>query len=653
MGQSSNDNPLWLPSPQAAAETAMGRFMSACADQYGIRADYASLHRWSVAQPAEFWADVARFTRLRFGREPDQVFVPGVTMRDAHWFVGATLNYAENLLRGDDDDVAIIFCDERGRRTTMSRSELTLQVRQLAQALSDLGVNCGDRVVAMLPNCPEAAVTMLAAAAIGAVFSSCSPDFGTQAILDRFGQIEPKVLFGCDGYSYGGKRIDCLKKLIELQNKIPGLQETVLVSFLHDEDSPSDGRREDNLHPFAALLSGDGLTEFPQLPFEHPLFVMYSSGTTGIPKCIVHSAGGTLVQHLKEHVLHTNLGRHDRLLYFTTCGWMMWNWLIGALASGATVVLYEGSPAYPDALTLWRHVENEKVTVFGTSPRFLLATQKAHVLRNSEFDLDSLRTVLSTGSPLSAESYDFVATNLPHVQLCSISGGTEIISCFVLGNPLLPVYRGEIQSPGLGMAVDVVDADGSSVREKPGELICRQAFPSMPLGFWNDTDGVVYQQTYFQPYPDCWRQGDLAEITSHDGIVIYGRSDTVLNPGGVRMGTAEICAPALSVDGVIDAIAVGQRQGSDERVVLFVVTAKNQSLNDEMCARIRQTISQSTSPRHVPAVILEVADIPRTVSGKAMELAVRAVIHGEDVPNRGSLANPEALQYFKNRPELA
>ncbi len=657
MGQLSDANPVWQPPRQAVETTAIGRFMSACAGKYGFKPDYAALHRWSVAQPGEFWAEVAGYTGLRFGREADQVFAPGVSLRDARWFAGATLNYTENVLRGTTDHVAIIFCDERGRRTELTRAELTMQVRRVAESLLQLGVERGDRVAAMLPNCPEAAVIMLAAAAIGAVFSSCSPDFGVRAVLERFGQIGPKVLVGCDGYSYGGKSIDCLDKLIELKRGLPDLKETVLVSFLYDELSTADVQREQGMHAFSALLSAEGIDEFPQLPFEHPLFIMYSSGTTGAPKCIVHSAGGTLIQHLKEHVLHTDLGSADRLLYFTTCGWMMWNWLIGALASGVTVVLYDGSPAYPDASGLWRHVATERVTVLGTSPRFLLATQQADVLRDvltdNRFDLSNLRTVLSTGSPLPAESYDFVKANLPRVQLCSISGGTDIISCFVLGNPLLPVYRGEIQSLGLGMDVDVADAHGVSVRGAPGELICRQAFPSMPLCFWNDPDGRIYEQAYFRHYPNCWRQGDLAEMTVHGGVIIYGRSDTVLNPGGVRMGTAEVCEPALAVDGVVDALAVGQRRDNDERVVLFVVTASNCSLTDDMRERIRRSIAHAASPRHVPAIILEVADIPRTISGKAMELAVRAIIHGEDVPNSASLANPEALQYFMNRPELA
>jgi len=643
--------PVWKPAEDGAAKTAMGKFMLACAERYDFAANYDSLHRWSIENPGNFWSEVAAFTGIKFSRQPGKkVFSAGDSITDACWFSGALLNYAENQLSHADNSLALIFRDERGRRRELSRAELSLQVKQIAQSLLDLGVRPGDRVAAILPNCPEAIVAMLGAASIGAVFSSCSPDFGEQAILDRFGQIEPKVLFGCDGYSYAGKRIDCRHTLAAVVESLPDAPHTVLVAFL--DDQPDMPRRLEVI-PFGSLLQGDGITEFAQLPFDHPLFVMFSSGTTGKPKCIVHSAGGTLIQHLKEHVLHTDLKAGDRLFFFTTCGWMMWNWLAGALASGATLVLFDGSPFYPDPGTLWRLAEEEKVNVFGTSPRFLISSEREGLPDNKGFDLGALRSILSTGSPLPGECYDFVHDAVgEQVQLCSMSGGTDIISCFVLGNPLLPVYRGEIQAPGLGMAVDVLDNSGNSVREQPGELVCVKPFPSMPLGFWND-DGSRYLAAYFDLFPGIWAQGDIAEISSHGGVIIYGRSDATLNPGGVRIGTAEVCGPALTIEGVKDAIAVGQRKGGDERIILFVVLAEGRQLDDAFRSDIQSAILNSASPRHVPSVIASVPEIPVTISGKSVEIAVRAAIHGEDVLNKGSLANPEALQYFRNRPELA
>lgn len=650
MGQSASIRPVWVPAENAVEQTAMGQFMSTCAARYGFSADYASLHRWSIEDPERFWNEVAQFSGLRLSVPAKQIYRPGGAMRDARWFVGAELNYAENILRADHTGTAIVFCDERGRRRELSRAELAEQVAQVAWSLRKLGLQPRDRVAAVLPNCPEAVVLMLATAAVGAVFSSCSPDFGAPAILDRFEQIRPKIFVGCDGYSYGGKPIDCREKLAHVAELLPQLQHRVLLSFLHESGERS---LPEKFTSFDNLLSANKLIDFPQLPFEHPLFIMFSSGTTGKPKCIVHSAGGTLVQHLKEHLLHTDLGKDDRLFYFTTCGWMMWNWLVGALATGATILLYDGSPFFPHALSLWRLVEQERVSVFGTSPRFLRVTELEELLQQESLSLKSLRTVLSTGAPLPAESFAFVSRELgARVQLCSISGGTDIISCFVLGNPLLPVYSGEIQSPGLGMAVEVFDKDGSPVIGAKGDLVCTEAFPSMPLGFWGDEQGSQYQKAYFSHHPGSWTQGDIAERTTHGGFTIYGRSDAVLNPGGVRMGTAEVSDPALTVAGVVDAVAIGQRTAGGERIVLFVVTAEGVSLGVELCARIREAIKTAASPRHVPELILEVADIPRTMSGKTVELAIRAVIHGEDVPNRDSLANPEALQYFSNRPEL-
>ncbi len=629
----------------------MGAFLSACADKYRLAGDYHALHRWSVEQPGEFWGELANFCDVKFSQPADEIFVAAPTLQAARWFVGARLNYAENVLRHADARPALICRDETGRRQQVSRAELAARVRDLAASLRAAGLQPGDRVAAILPNGPEAVVIMLAAAAIGAIYTSCSPDFGAPAIVDRFAQTAPKILFGCDGYSYAGKRIDCRAGFAAVAAQLPGLQQRVLVRYADLPDEP------DNIGgftDFAELFTGELLQEFVQLPFDHPLFIMYSSGTTGKPKCIVHSAGGTLLQHLKEHVLHTGLRDGERLFYFTTCGWMMWNWLVGALATGAAILLYDGSPFFPGQQSLWQMARDEQVTVFGTSPRFLRATARADVFPDRTLHLPRLRTILSTGSPLPAESYDFVRDRIgPVVQLCSISGGTDIISCFVLGNPLLPVRRGEIQSAGLGMAVDVFDSSGKPLRGQAGELVCTRPFPSMPLGFWGDPDGTQFEHSYFRKFAGCWAQGDLAVMTDAHSFRILGRSDATLNPGGVRMGSAEIVDPAMTVAGIADAVAVGQRTAAGERVVLFVVTAAGVELDDELRATVNAAIRAAASPRHVPAKILEVADIPRTVSGKTVELAIRAVIHGEDVPDTGALANPEALQYFAHRAELA
>ena len=511
----------------------------------------------------------------------------------------------------------------------------------MAGALREVGVRPGDRVAAVLPNGIEALVAMLASATLGAVFSSCSPDFGNAAIVSRLGQIRPRVLFICDGYHYGGKRIDCLSRLLAVAETLPELQKTVLVKFLDE------ARDETGLPDFDSLQSADAVTEFAALPFDHPLCIVYSSGTTGKPKCIVHSAGGTVLQHLKEHVLHTDLQPGDRLFYFTTCGWMMWNWLAGALASGASIVLYDGSPLYPDSLALWHMAREEGITVFGASPRYLTACDKDGELAASGLHFDTLRTVLSTGAPLQPASYDFVAETLGDVQLCSISGGTDIISCFVLGNPLLPVHRGEIQGPGLGMAVAVYDDAGRVLEQGDGHLVCERPFPSMPLGFHHDPGHERFHAAYFSQFPGVWSQGDHAEWTVNGGMVIHGRRDAVMNPGGVRMGSAEITAPALTVDGIVDALAVGQRVDGDERIVLFVIVAAGRELDESLRNTLRDTIRREASPRHVPAVIAAVPDLPRTISGKSVEVAVRKAIHGETVTHTEALANPESLEYFR------
>jgi acetoacetyl-CoA synthetase len=508
----------------------------------------------------------------------------------------------------------------------------------------------GDRVVGFMPNVPETVVAMLAAASIGATWSSCSPDFGIQGVLDRFGQIAPKVLFTADGYFYGGKTLDSLAPIAGVLAQLPSVQQVVVVPYVSATPDFTTLRNATHYRDFG--MAGQALA-FAALPFDHPLYILYSSGTTGVPKCIVHGAGGTLLQHQKEHLLHSDLKPGDRLLYFTTCGWMMWNWLVSVLAVGATAVLYDGSPTYPDARVLWRIAESEKLAVFGTSARYLAAIEKEGVRPGAEFRLDALRTLLSTGSPLAPEGFEYVYRDIKaDVQLSSISGGTDIVSCFVLGSPVLPVYRGEIQCRGLGMRVEIFDEDGHPIIGRPGELVCTAPFPSMPVGFWNDPDGSRYRAAYFERFPNVWCHGDYAALTGHGGVIIYGRSDAVLNPGGVRIGTAEIYRQVEKLDEVLESLAVGQDWKNDVRVILFVRLRAGVTLSDSLQQKIRETIRSNTTSRHVPARIIAVPDIPRTISGKIVELAVRNVIHGRPVKNTDALANPQALDHFRNLPEL-
>ncbi|MFL5449177.1 MAG: acetoacetate--CoA ligase, partial [Gemmatimonadales bacterium] len=566
------------------------------------------------------------------------------------WFPGARLNYAENLLRHADDRVALVFWNERGRQREISYGELNQQVRSVAAALAAEGVVAGDRVAGFMPNLPETVIAMLGAASLGAIWSSCSPDFGANGVLDRFGQIQPKVLFCADGYRYAGKEIDSLSRVREVRERIPEIQRVIVAPYLDVQPEIS------TIHD--ASLWSDWATVRPsarpavRLPFDHPLYIMYSSGTTGLPKCMVHGAGGTLLQHLKELVLHTDLRREDRIFYFTTCGWMMWNWLVSSLAVGATVVLYDGAPLWP-ARILWDMAEREQITVFGTSAKYLAMIEKEGLEPGRNHDLGSLRAILSTGSPLAAHSYDYVYRSIKRdLHLASISGGTDIISCFALGNPTGPVWRGELQTRGLGMAVEVFDPEGRPVREAEGELVCTRPFPSMPVEFWNDPDGARYHAAYFSQYPGVWRHGDWARLTRHDGLVILGRSDATLNPGGVRIGTAEIYRQVEQLPEVIESLVVGQEWDGDIRIVLFVRLREGTSLTEELVARIKGRIREYASPHHVPRKIIPVADIPRTISGKITELAVRDVIHGRPVANVDALANPGALDGFRNLPEL-
>ena len=657
MNRDVNNQITWNPDPAVMSRSEMQRFMQFVAARTGQKfSSYAQLYRWSIDSPEDFWGVFAAFSGLEFSTPPATVLSNSESMFDARWFAGATLNFAENLLRGPEDQIVLVGVGELRGRIELTREELRQQVAAVARNLRAMGVCEGDRVAALLPNCPEAVVAFLATASIGGVFSSCSPDFGLTGVVDRFGQVEPIVLFACDGYSYAGKVIDCQQKVQSLIAALPSLKHSIAVTY---SGTALDVDCISGCVPFEALLVDElesdavGDISYVQLPFTHPLVILFSSGTTGKPKCIVHSTGGTLLQHLKELMLHTDVSHDDCLFYFTTCGWMMWNWLISGLACGARIVLYDGSPLYPDAGKLWRLAEHESITVFGTSPRYLIECEKAR-LSLRDFQLQNLRTILSTGSPLPPQSFDYVADQfVGRVQLSSISGGTDIISCFALGNPLLPVQRGELQCPGLGMAVEVYDAGGNAVHALTGELVCTQPFPSMPVGFWNDPDGQKYRRAYFAKYDNVWAHGDLAELTASGGLVIHGRSDAVLNPGGVRIGTAEIYGPVLAIAEVQDCVAVGQEWANDVRVVLFIVLAAQVQFVDSLEQKIRATVKLNASPRHVPEKILVVDEIPRTRSGKIVELAVRAAIHNEAIENLSAIANPESLDGLRGRAELA
>ncbi len=612
--------------------------------------DYEALYQWSVDDSAAFWRALCTFCDIRLAKPPKTVLKRPDNIMHAGWFDGSALNYAEHLLRHEGEHEALVFSAEDGERRTLSFGELRDAVAGVAGGLKRAGVVKGDRVGGYLPNCPEAIIAMLATTSIGAIWSSCSPDFGVNGVVDRFGQIEPKVLFTANAYFYNGKRFECLDTVAEIVKAIPAIERTVVVPFAGGAvDAEATGNAvtlDEFAEPGASLV-------FEPVAFDHPLFIMYSSGTTGVPKCIVHGHGGTLLQIVKEHVLHCDTGPGDRLFYFTTCGWMMWNWLATGLATGATLVLFDGSPFYHDGRVLWQMAEREKLTVFGTSAKYISALQKAGVRPQDEFDLSALRAVLSTGSPLAPESFDYVYDAIgSDLQLSSIAGGTDIISCFVLGNPMLPVRRGEIQCRGLGMAVAFFDDDGNALLEERGELVCTQPFPSAPVGFWNDPDDARYNAAYFEKYPGIWAHGDFAELRRTGGVVIHGRSDSVLNPGGVRIGTAEIYRQVEKLDEIVESIAVGQDWEDDVRVVLFVVLRPGIELDDVLRDRIRRVIRENTTPRHVPAKIVAVPEIPRTKSGKIVEIAVRSVVHGENVKNTEALANPEALQHFRDIPEL-
>ena len=644
--------PLWRPDAARVAAANITAFMRAAAARRGAAiADYGALYRWSIDRPEQFWSAVWDFCAV-IGERGDTVLEHADRMPGARFFPGARLNFAENLLRRRDDGDALVFRGEARVERRLSHRQLYDLVSRLTQALRAAGIAPGDRIAGFVPNLPETIAATLAAASLGAIWSSCSPDFGVQGVLDRFGQIAPRLLFTADGYDYNGKRQDSLERVAGFLPELPSVERVVVLPYGDRPPAldrvPGAVALEDFIAPHRA-----GDIDFRRLPFDHPLYIMYSSGTTGAPKCIVHGAGGTLLQHLKEHRLHCDIKAGNRMFYFTTCGWMMWNWLVSGLASGATLLLYDGSPFHPSGNALFDFAAAERCSFFGTSAKFIDACNKAGLAPIDSHDLAALRTIASTGSPLLPEGFDYVYAKVKRdVCLSSISGGTDIVSCFVLGNPIGPVWRGEIQARGLGMKVEVWDETGRPVTGRKGELVCAAPFPSMPVGFWNDPDGAKYRAAYFAKYPNVWCHGDFAELTGHDGMIIYGRSDAVLNPGGVRIGTAEIYRQVEQLPEVEESIVVGQDWQGDVRVVLFVKLRPGLTLDDGLAQRIRARIRANATPRHVPAKIVRVADIPRTRSGKIVELAVRDVVHGRPVKNREALANPEALELFRDLPEL-
>jgi acetoacetyl-CoA synthetase len=658
------ERPLWEPSSDRVARANLTRFIEDARRAGAPVSDYPSLYRWSVSKPAEFWPLVWQFTGVISDRRPDgtawdqvglglERMAPPEPATGPRWFMGSRLNFAENLLRRSDDADALVFWNERGRQRAVSFAQLRREVARVAVTLQRAGVEPGDRVAGYLPNLPETVIAMLGAASLGAVWSSCSPDFGVNGVLDRFGQIEPRVLFCADGYRYAGKEIDSLPRVREVRERIASIEHLVVVPYLRAEPDLSGIRGAVVWYDFLSSSSSTQTPAFHRLPFDHPLYIMYSSGTTGLPKCMVHGAGGTLLQHLKELALHTDLGPDDRIFYFTTCGWMMWNWLVSSLAVGATLVLYDGAPLAPSPTILWDMAQEERVSVFGTSAKYLALAEKERLQPARTHALAALRAVLSTGSPLAVHSFDYVYRSIKRdLHLASISGGTDIISCFALGNPIAPVWAGELQTRGLGMAVEIFDQHGQPLYGEPGELVCTRPFPSMPIAFWNDPDGSKYRSAYFETFPGVWRHGDWARITAHDGLVIEGRSDATLNPGGVRIGTAEIYRQVEQLDEVVESLVVGQDWDGDVRVVLFVRLRDGIGLDAALCDRLVRRIREHASPHHVPRKIVQVRDIPRTISGKISELAVREVIHGRPVRNQDALANPMALEEFRDRPEL-
>jgi acetoacetyl-CoA synthetase len=646
--------PLWTPSSLRREQSNLSRFVAGLPGRLRENInDYKSLHQFSIAEPIAFWTQVWDFAQVKAAAQGNRILEAPNAMPGARFFPDARLNYAENLLRKRGSGTALVFRGEDKLERRLTWDELHAAVSRLQKALQREGVSVGDRICAIMPNMPEAVIGLLAASSMGAVWSSCSPDFGARGILDRFGQIAPRILLSCDAYHYAGKTHPMAEKLAEVLSQLPSVEHAIIVNYTGTANEVADELQNGRtLEAFTASEPEEPVS-FAQLPFNHPLYILYSSGTTGVPKCIVHSAGGILLKHATELLLQTDVKPGDKLFYFSTCGWMMWNWLVSGLMAEATLLLYDGSPFYPSERALFDYADAEGMTVFGTSAKYIDAVRKTGWQPRTTHHLSTVKAILSTGSPLSPESFDFVYEAIkPDVHLTSISGGTDICGCFVAGNPWQPVWRGEIQGPVLGMAVDVFDDEGHPLAAGKGELVCKKPFPSMPVMFWNDADGRKYRDAYFSRFPGIWAHGDFAEWTPHDGLIIHGRSDATLNPGGVRIGTAEIYAQVERIPDVIEALAIGQEWDNDVRVVLFIRLKPGAILDEKLIQTIKAEIRRGASPRHVPARIVAVADIPRTKSGKITELAVREIIHGRDVKNKEALANPEALELFKNIPDL-
>ena len=644
---------LWRPTQEQVNASNMVQFMQTVNQRLGRDfSNYDQLYRWSVESIPDFWAAMWDFAGIKASAPYERVVDDLDKMPGARWFPGAKLNFAENLLRYRDDRVAIIFKGEDREPIRMTYTELYSEVSRLARSLRDTGLQPGDRVVGFMPNMPQSIIAMLAAVSLGATWSSCSPDFGIKGVLDRFGQIRPRVLFTANGYCFKGKQIDSLGRIADILKQLPSIEKVVVVPYTEQEADishvPNAVHYRDFLSPERELE-----IEFEQLPFDHPLYIMYSSGTTGLPKCMVQSAGGILIHHLKELMLHTDLKRKDTIFYFTTCGWMMWNWLTSSLATGAALVLFDGNPFHPHPGALWEMAQDEKITVFGTSAGYIAALQNAGVQPGNQYDLTPLRAVLSTGSPLSVEGFEYIYSQIKKdLQLASIAGGTDLNGCFALGNPMLPVYAGELQCRALAMKVEAFDDNGHAVTNQQGELVCTAPFPSMPIYFWDDPDGSKYHSAYFDVFPNIWRHGDFITVTDRGGVVIYGRSDATLNPGGVRIGTAEIYRVVEQMEEIEDSVVVGQNWKGDVRIILFVKPAAGVELTDELKKRIRQNIQSQASPRHVPRKIITTPAVPYTLNMKKVELAVKKIIEGRPVLNKDALSNPEALDYYADLPEL-